>query len=97
MGGHLGYGMVGAGRWVSRELAEEFGLQAGFLKDVFLTTYVKYIVPAALAVILVLFLLSRLSLSRKQRGLVILIGAVLLLWVFLRYPGTGFGAGNAVP
>ncbi|NJE05687.1 oligosaccharyl transferase, STT3 subunit [Thermococcus sp. M36] len=88
VGGHLGYGMVGPDRWVGKKLAEEFGLQAGFMKDVFLTAYVKYAVPAALAVILVLFLLSRLSLSRKQRGLVVLIGAVLLLWVFLRYLGT---------
>ncbi|NJE62121.1 STT3 domain-containing protein [Thermococcus sp. 21S7] len=89
LGGHFGYGMVGATEWLGRKLAEEFGLQFGFIKDVFLLIYIKYAVPLSLGFIALLMLLSRFKFMKdgKLRALIIAVSLLVAVWVGYRYYG----------
>ncbi|KUH34435.1 oligosaccharyl transferase, STT3 subunit [Thermococcus celericrescens] len=87
IGSHLGYGMVGATHWLGRKLAEELGIQFGFIGDLFLLLYLKYIIPLTAAAVLVLLVLSRLVRDRRVRGAVVLLGAVASVWLAFRYYG----------
>ena len=87
IGSHLGYGMVGATHWLGKKLAEELGVQFGFIRDLFLLLYLKYALPLALASVIVLAILSRFIRDRKQRALIVLIGTAAALWLAFRYYG----------
>ncbi|WP_258083263.1 STT3 domain-containing protein [Thermococcus thermotolerans] len=88
LGAWFGYGMAASTRGLGKALAEEFGLQFGFIKDAFLLIYLKYAVPVSVVFIAVLFVLSKALKEKKQRAVVVGIGAVIALWVGVRYYGT---------
>ncbi|QDA32231.1 oligosaccharyl transferase, STT3 subunit [Thermococcus indicus] len=87
IGSHLGYGMVGSTRWLGKKLAEELGVQFGFIGDLFLLLYLKYIIPLTAAAVLALLALSRLVRGRRARGAVVLLGAAASIWLAFRYYG----------
>ncbi|AEK73097.1 hypothetical protein GQS_05995 [Thermococcus sp. 4557] len=92
IGPHLGYGMVGATHWLGRKLAEELGVQFGFIRDLFILLYLKYALPLAMASVIALAILSRFVRDRKQRALIVLIGTAAALWLAVRYYGVINGA-----
>uniref|UniRef100_UPI00260DA35F STT3 domain-containing protein n=1 Tax=Thermococcus sp. TaxID=35749 RepID=UPI00260DA35F len=87
IGGHLNYGMVGADRWLGREFAKEFGLHFGLIRDAFLLAFLRYAVPAAIATIMVLMMLSRFVRGDRWRLLIAGIGLAAAMVVGLRYYG----------
>jgi len=92
IGGRLGYGMTGETRWFGRELAKELGVQFGALKDVFLVVFLKYALTISIVAILGLLLISRFVRNRRIRGVIVLGGVVLALYLSLRYYGIVNGA-----
>ncbi|WP_371731569.1 STT3 domain-containing protein [Thermococcus sp. MV11] len=87
IGLHLGYGMVGATHWLGRKLAEELGVQFGFVRDLFLLLYLKYTIPLSMATVGALAVLSRLVRDEKLRVLMVAIGVVAAFWLVFRYYG----------
>ncbi|AIF70346.1 hypothetical protein PAP_09855 [Palaeococcus pacificus DY20341] len=97
LGGHLRYGMLGGKKWLAKKLVEKFGLNLGRIKDVYLLIHLKYLVPLALLVILVLMMISRVIKDKKQRAVLILIFSIVgVLLVFSKFEilkelSSGFG------
>ncbi|ASJ11590.1 glycosyltransferase family 39 protein [Thermococcus thioreducens] len=87
LGGIFGYGMVGYNRWLGKKLAEELGLNFGWIKDAFLLAYLKYAIPLAVLTILLLLVISRFLRGKKTRILVVGIGFVVFLWLAVTYYG----------
>ncbi|NJE11152.1 STT3 domain-containing protein [Thermococcus sp. MAR1] len=87
LGGTFGYGMVGYNRGMGKKLAEELGLNFGWIKDVFLLVYLKYVIPLAVLTILLLLVVSRFLKGKKERLIIVGIGFVLFLWLTVTYYG----------
>ncbi|WP_240913585.1 STT3 domain-containing protein [Thermococcus sp. JdF3] len=87
LGGRFGYGMVAYSRWLGKKLAEELGMQFGFIKDLFLLIYVEYAVPLTLLVLVALLAFSKFVKEKKVRAAIVAIGAAVTLWVGIRYYG----------
>ncbi|USS41071.1 glycosyltransferase family 39 protein [Thermococcus aggregans] len=103
LGKYFGYCMLGGSNWLAKKTAEKLGIELGAIKDVYLVVHLKYLVPLALAGILVLFLLSRVLKDRKQRALIVvmlsIIGVYLLFARFeaLKELSSGFGIFKEAP
>ena len=87
LGARLGYGMFGWNRPDGIEAAKSLGLHFGFMKDAFLLVYIKYAVPVALVLIVLLFAAMRLI--KSERGRTAFVAALLLAGALLgiRYYG----------
>ncbi|AGT34252.1 protein-export membrane protein [Thermococcus litoralis DSM 5473] len=102
LGGKYGYGMLGYDQ-LGKKVAEKLALEFGTIKDAYLIIHIKYLVPLALAFIILLFILSRYIKDIKVRvgvlvGLAIL-GVFVLFYRFeaLKELSTGFGIFKEAP
>ena len=103
LGGKFGYGMLGHNRWISKKVAEELLLNFGTIKDAYLLVHVKYLVPLALAFIILVFVLGKYIKDTKVRlGVLIVLALLGTLVLFHRFEAlkelsTGFGIFNEAP
>ncbi|WP_342764473.1 oligosaccharyl transferase, STT3 subunit [Thermococcus sp. 21S9] len=87
LGGIFGYGMTGYNKILGKELAKEFGLNFGFIKDAFLLLYLKYAVVLAVAVGITLLIVARFVRDWKTRLSLVAVVSLVAIAVFVHYWG----------
>ncbi|WP_457751213.1 oligosaccharyl transferase, STT3 subunit [Thermococcus sp.] len=85
LGKIFGYGMGGPTHALGKTLALEFGLHFGILNDVVLMMYLKYAIPVVIALVLVLFGLSKVT--GRWRSLLTVLCIVGVVGLGFRYYG----------
>ncbi|AHF81400.1 STT3 domain-containing protein [Thermococcus paralvinellae] len=105
LGELYGYGMLWD-NWTSRKIAKDLGLTLDNIKDIYLWSHLRVLVPLVLAFILVLFVFSRIK-SLKFRLLLLSISILVSVTVFFKFPNryilllkeilTGFGIFTNAP
>ena len=103
LGEKFGYGMLRYNDWLGKEVAEKLALEFGTIKDAYLLVHVKYLVPLALAFIVLLFFAGRFVKDIKIRAGILVgfafLGVLVLFYRFeaLNELSTGFGVFKEYP
>jgi dolichyl-diphosphooligosaccharide--protein glycosyltransferase len=103
LGERFGYGMLGYNDWLGKRVAEKLALEFGAIKDAYLLVHVKYLVPLALAFLVLLFIAGRFVKDVRIRAGILagvgLLGVFVLFYRFeaLKELSTGFGIFKEAP
>jgi len=105
LGELYGYGMLWD-NWISRKIAKDLGLALGDIKDIYLWSHLRVLVPLVLVFTLVLFVFSRIK-SLKFKLLLLSLTILVSVLVFFKFPNryvlllkeilTGFGIFTNAP